>query len=265
MQTRHLLLSVAVATLLAQAPAAAQTLHVSDRWHECSIQLDPSLTQTAWRQFTQEGGLLTYFRSLTDARPMGKGKFEISALQWKTATDDADAAWNDTFVHPDADHVLFEGSGLAFPGLMARAGLSDKMDIGLYVTKNPNANYGFYGMQLQRSLVGGAESAWATSVRTSFVSLYGPEDVDLTVYGADVVTSRSVKLAGWATISPYAGASAYLARSHEKTAAVNLGDESVGGVQAMLGTTLQLSRAQLAAEYNFARVNSVSLKVGVGF
>ena len=63
------------ATVLVQTPAAAQsgrpTLHINPRWKECSFQLDPALTQSAWRQFTQEAGLVAYFRPMSDARPMG--------------------------------------------------------------------------------------------------------------------------------------------------------------------------------------------------
>jgi hypothetical protein len=33
-------------------------LHVNPRWKECSFQIDPSLTQAAWRQFTREAGLV---------------------------------------------------------------------------------------------------------------------------------------------------------------------------------------------------------------
>jgi hypothetical protein len=121
---RRILTTAAVALGLAmfQTPAAAQSgrphLHGDGRWDECSIQLDPSLTQAAWRQFTQEAGLVAYFRPLSDAKPMGKGKFELSLLQWETRIDDSDPAWNDTFVHPDSTHWLFEGAGLKFPGLM---------------------------------------------------------------------------------------------------------------------------------------------------
>lgn len=138
------------------------------------------------RQFAQEAGLVAYFRPLSGAKPMGKGKFELSILQWQTNIDDHDAAWNDTFVHPDSGHYLFEGSGLKFPGLMARAGVSGNTDVGVYYTRNPNANYGFYGAQVQRNFLGGSEGDWAAATRVSFTSLFGREDVDFTVIGWDV-------------------------------------------------------------------------------
>ena len=268
--------------ILIQTPAMAQTaghahthassgksgdhphLHVNPRWKECSFQLSPSLTQSAWRQFTREAGLVAYFRPLTDAQPMGKGRFELSVLQWETGIDDHDDAWNDTFVHPDSAHYLFEGNGLKFPGLMVRAGVSDDTDVGVYFTKSPGANYGFYAAKVQHAFINNPAQSWAAAARVSFVSMYGPDDLDLRVYGVDVLASRKFALTRWASVSPYVGASTYLSSSHEKTTAVDLRDEHVVGTQAMVGAALQVSKARLGIEYNAAKVNSVSLKIGVG-
>src|SRR5262245_38612518 len=57
-------------------------LHVNPRWKECSFQLNSALTQEAWHQFAREAALVAYFRPLSDAKPMGKGRFELSLLQW---------------------------------------------------------------------------------------------------------------------------------------------------------------------------------------
>lgn len=256
------------ALALCPSPAWAQEpqLHVNPRWKQCSIQLDSSLTQGAWHQFTEEAALVAYFRPLADARPMGAGKFELSILQGTTRIDDAEAAWNDTFVHPDSAHWLFEGSGLSFPSLRFRAGVTDRLDVGAYFTRNPNANYGFYGGQVQYNVVHDARRNWDASARVSFVSLYGPEDVDLTVYGLDLLASKRVPvLSRRASVSPYAGVSTFLSRSHEKSAAVTLTDEDVLGVQAMVGAVAQISVARLAVEHSFATVSTTTLKLGVGF
>ena len=278
--THRILSSAAVALAIAviQTPAAAQTaartggsaghthpdLHVNPRWKECSFQLHSSLTQSAWRQFTREAALVAYFRPMTDAQPMGKGRFELSVVQWETAIDDHDAAWNDTFVHPDSAHYLFEGKGLKFPGLMARAGVGENTDVGVYFTKNPGANYGFYAAQVQHAFMKDPGQAWAAAARVSFVSMYGPDDLDLRVYGVDLLASRRFAVTRWASVSPYIGASTYLSSSHEKTTAVDLDDEHVFGAQAMVGAAVQVSKARLGIEYNAAKVNSVSLKIGVG-
>ena len=241
------------------------TLHVNPRWKECSFQLDAALTQKAFRQFTREAGIVTYFRPLTDARPMRAGEYEFSLLQWKTGIDDTEAAWNDTFVHPDSAHYLFEGSGLQFPGFSLRRGMTDKLDVGAYFTKSPNANYGFYGGQVQYNVAHDTSSNWAASARVSFVSLYGPEDLDYIAYGADLVASKTFAVSRWVAISPYAGVSTYLARSHEKSSVVDLSDENVLGAQATLGVSARVSVATLAVEYSAARVRSSAIKLGVAF
>ena len=241
------------------------TLHVNPRWRECSFQLDASLTQAAWRQFTREAAVVTYFRPLTGAKPMGAGNFEVSVVQWKTGIDASDAAWNDTFVHPDSTHWLFEGSGLEFPGLTVRTGVTSRTDVGVYFTKSPGANYGFYGAQLQQNL---AEQGWrnvSAAARLSFVSMYGPEDLAFSVYGADLLASREFTVwRGRAAVSPYALVSATLGRSHEKSTVVDLEDENVFDTQATLGLEARVWKAKLGVEYGFARVSSFSLRIGMG-
>ena len=241
-------------------------LHVNPRWKECSFQLDPSLTQEAWHEFTKEAGLITYFRPLTDAKPMGAGHFEVSVLQWQTKFDDSKAAWNDTFVHPDSTHWLKEGDRLPFPGLTARVGVTDKLDVGIFWTKAFGANYGFFGGQLQYNLLNNSEKNWAAAARISYTSMYGPEDLKLNTYGVDVLVSKEFPIfSDWAFVSPYAGVSSYVSNSHEQTEKVNLKNEHVLGGQAMMGAVLKLSVARIGLEYNFAKVNTVSFKIGAAF
>jgi len=270
---RPMINAIAVAAVIATCPATGFAqgghnveLHVNPKWSECAFQLDPSLTQQAWRQFTQEAGLVTYFRPLRDAKPMGAGNFELSILQSETGIDDTDSAWNDTFVHPHPTHWLYEGSGLAMPSLMARGGVTKRLDVGAYYTRNPNSNYGFYGGQAQYNIVQGRKADWAASGRVSFVSLFGPDDLDVTVYGVDLLASKEYRLSSrWASVSPYAGVSGYLSSAHEKSAVVSLADEKVLGVQAMVGAVAQISVARIGVEYNAARVRSRTIKVGFAF
>jgi hypothetical protein len=254
------------AGVLFPAAAFAQnpTLHVSNRWKDCSFQLDAALTQSAWRQFTAEAGEVVYFRPLADARPMSKGRFEVSALQWGTAIDDNDAAWNDTFVHPDSTHWLVEGARLAFTGLTARMGMTNNTDVGVYFTKSPNANYGFVGGQVQRSLARSTDKTWAAAARVSVVRMFGPDDLGFSVYGVDMLASRTYALAKRITLSPYAGISATLARAQEKSSVTNVSDENVLGARGTLGAAAEAGPAKLGVEYGFARVSSFSIKIGVG-
>jgi hypothetical protein len=240
-------------------------LHVSSKWDECAIQLDPALTQAAWRQFTEEAALLIYLRPLTDARPMGAGAVEVSLLQWATAIDDTQPAWNDTFVHPSETHYLTEGSSLAFPGVMLRAGVSEHIDVGAYFTKNLKSNYGVVGGLIQHSIINDRKRGWAAGGRMSVVRLFGPEDVELTVLGLDLLASKTFPVNKWLAVSPYVTGSSYLSYAREKSPVVNLDSELVPGSQAMIGAVAEVSRVRLAAEVSSARVHTVSFKLGVAF
>ena len=245
--------------------AANPDLHVNPRWRECSFQLDATLTQAAFRQFTGEAAVVTYFRPLTGAKPMGRGNYEVSLLQWETKIDDSEDAWNDTFVHPDSTHWLFEGSGLKFPGLTVRAGVSSRTDVGLYFTKSPGANYGFYGMQVQQNLARDGWKKVSAAARLSFVSMYGPKDLEFSVLGADLLASREFTvLGGRAAVSPYAVVSGSLGMSHERSMVVDLDDENVFGAQATAGVEARVWNVKVAAEYGVADVSSFSIKMGFG-
>jgi len=250
---------------MAQQETENPKLHVDPQWEECAIRLDPALTQDAWRQFAEEGALVVYIRPLTDARPMGAGAVEVSVHNWATAIDDAEPAWNDTFVHPTEDHYLTEGSTLGFPGLMVRAGVTDRMDVGAYVTKNPGSNYGFAGGLIQHDIVNDTAEGWAGAGRMSVVTLFGPEDVGLTVFGLDLVASKTFAVNDWMTISPYVTGSGYLSYARESSSVVNLESETVPGMQAMVGAAVEIYQARLAAEISAARVSTFAIKLGVEF
>ena len=240
-------------------------LHVSDRWKECAIQLDPTLTQDAWRQFVEESGLLVYFRPLVGARPMGRGNWELSMLRWQTDIDDTDAAWNDTFVHPDASHWLHDGGGLAFPGLAARVGVSSRVDLGAYFTRNVQSNYGVAGAQVQYAFVRDPASPWGAAARLNVVSLFGPEDVNLATAGLDLVASRRLGVWRMVAVTPYVGVSSLITAARERSDAVALEAEVVPGSQAMAGAVLEIAMVRIAAEFNNSRVATRSLKLGVTF
>jgi len=241
-------------------------LHINPRWKECSFQIDPSLTQQEWHQFAREGGMAIYFRSLMDAKPMGPGRYEFSLLQWNTKIDENKGAWNNTFVHPDSIHWLIGGDELPFPGLSFRAGITRKLDAGIYWTVRPGANYGFIGGQIQYNLVNDTAKHWSAAARINMNTIYGPHDLNLAVVGLDVLASKDFKIhSDWLFIAPYAGLSSYLTHAHEKTEVVTLKDENISGIQCMAGAVAKISIARIGVEYNFANINTFSYKLGVNF
>lgn len=256
---RGLPLAILAVILGGRSPLSAQILHVNDRWDECAIVLHHSLTPEAWHQFASELGLVTYFRPMVSARPMGKKRVEFALVQSSTKIDDADPAWNDTFSHPDSMHYLFEGDALPIPGFTLRVGVTDRIDVGAYLTKNVKSNYGIAGGQFQYSLVNDTERNFALAGRVTLARLFGPDDVSAGVYGLEVVTSREVSV-----FEPYAVVSGYLSHASEHSPVVDLESETVLGIQGTLGVAVQVWALRLGAEYNLARVPGYAFKVAFG-
>ena len=253
------LLAAALILVPSSTALSAQVLHTNDRWTECAFVIDPSLTQADWHQFVREVGLVAYFRPLASAKPLGARNVEVAVLQWATKIDDADAAWNNTFSHPDSEHYLFEGDQLPIPGLMVRVGVSDRVDVGAYATKSFGANYGIVGAQAQYNLVNDAARNYAVAARLSGSALVGPEDLGAYISGLDLVLSRDVYI-----FSPYVGVSGYLTHGREYTDKVNLDSETVLGAQGTVGVTAKVSVLRIGAEYNVAKVPGYSFKVAFG-
>ncbi|MEE9166816.1 MAG: hypothetical protein V3U24_05060 [Candidatus Neomarinimicrobiota bacterium] len=250
-------------------------LHTTDRWDECSMQLDPSLTQGAWHQFTQEAGIMAVFNPLTSAKPLGKWNFDIVLTQGWYPIDDKDAAWNDTFVHPHSTHWLYgevsddpdqvsknhAGSShvLGLPLPMVRLGVSERMDVGFYYIPAPGANYSFLGGQLQYNFLNDAEKNLAAAVRVSAGQIGKIEDFDLSTYSVDVIGTKDILT----RFSSYAGLSAYLVRSHETTSAVNLDNENVFGLQGNVGvSTLLFSHLKIGAQLTVGALTFPSVVLG---
>lgn len=241
-------------------------LHVNPRWGECSFQLDSALTQNQFQQFTGEAGKVIYFRPVIDASPMGAGMVELDILRWDTNIDEHDNAWNHTFVHPDSTHWLIGGPRLPFPGLALRAGVTNKMDVGLYWTMRPGANYGFFGAQVQYNFIHNEEKGWAAAGRVSFMHMYGPEDLRFNCYGLDVVGSKHIRLyKEWLSITPYAYGSMIVSQTAEKSDLVVLNNETRLGFAAGAGANLQLSILRVGIEYSPGSLNTVSYKIGVAY
>ncbi len=210
----------ALAALCFFSISHAQELHVNHRFRSCSIELDPSLTQSQFHKFTREAAQIFTFKLMSPAEPLGAKKFQVGIDYSITPINDADPAWNNTFSHPHETHYL--GDQLAIPKLFARMGMSDRMDIGFYFTKNPDANYGFMGGELKYALFMKPQKPVAMAVRATYATLLGVEDLNYHLFGVDLSASKRI-----GRLAPYLGIGANLARAIETTSKVNLRNETV--------------------------------------
>ena len=249
-------------------------LHLTNKWKQCSFEIDPSLTQDAWQQFTREGGLISYFRPLASAKPLGARKFEIILTQGWAPIDDTDPAWNDMFVHIHSTHWLIgekadkEGEitaghadsrhSLPLPLPLIRVGLTDRIDLGGTFIMAPGANYGFGGVQLQYSILNDTEKNLAAAARIGGMGIVGPEDFNLTTYSIDLLASKDIS-----RFTAYGGLGTYLMHSHETTSVVDLDDENLLGLQGMVGVNTTLfSHLRIGAEISISALTMPVIVIG---
>lgn len=240
----------------------AVTLHINNKWKECAIVLDPSLTQSEFGDFVKEVGPILYFRPMAGAKPLGKFRFEISFELWKTAPlQDYAGKWNNTFSHPDANHWLTgDDHTLSFPVPRVRMGITDKVDAEIFYTKSPGANYSFIGLAMKYAIHNNPETGWAFSIRPGYSALLGVDDMSYDSLAVDMLASKDIGL-----FRPYTGANFSYARASETTSKVNLNDETVNAMKWLVGSEFNWKYLSMALEADIGIINMYSAKFGVSF
>lgn len=226
----------------------AVNLRLDSRYSECSMALDPSVTQQEFRDFGLEAGYILYFKPLAGAKPLGKFRFDIGLEQQRTSPlEDYKGKWNNTFVHPTADHYLVpDNHSLAIPLLHARMGLTDKLDLEAYATKNFGANYGFAGGAVKYALYFDANSPLAAATRMTYAALFGVADFNYHQVGLDAVLSYDIWL-----FRPFAGAGVTTGILAPTTAKVALQTEFIPAPVGIVGMQFVWNHLSIAAEADF--------------
>ncbi len=253
-----LIIFLFVSTSYAQGNDSDVYWNIDSSVKDCSMVIDPSLTQAQWSKFTKEVGAILTFKSLASAEPLGKMNFNIGIDDSYTPVDQHDLAWINTFTHPDEDCPL--GDAITYPTIRARMGVTDKMDVGAYWTTAPDANYGMVGGELKYAFFQESEKHLAAAVRASVSILTGVPDYNLSVYSVDIMASKKI-----AMLVPYVGFKESLAIGTETTSKVDLDKESLLITQGYAGVTYSFWMLNLVAEYNVSYVNTFALAVGFNF
>lgn len=232
-------------------------LHVGDAYDSCYFDLHPELTQRQLRTFTAEAASMVRFQQLQAAQALGKGTWSFGVAMTATPIDDAKGAWNNTFSHPTADHYL--GDVQQFPRLFVRYGASERVDVGLWGSGNPEANYGFVGIDAKITLLEDRFAAVPVhvAVRPSATTLIGPDELWTGNAGVDLTASLTV-----AGLSPYLGVGGTLGVSVEKSNEVELDPAVTLTPAAVTGLEYRVWHLRLGAEATWSNVNTFGLVVG---
>ena len=180
--------------------AADPNLHVDAALEDCSVQFAPELTQGAFGRFAREFGSVAAFKQMSPPTTLGQWGFAIGVEQIWFSVEDKSDAWNDTFAHPDAYHEL--GSNIAFPKLRARVGVASDLDLGVFYTEQPNANYGWIGLEAKYELLRQNEDMpIGLALRGAYTKTLYVDDMDMHSVTADVSAGRTF----WGVLTPYLG------------------------------------------------------------
>lgn len=240
----------------------AVVLHTNDRWEECAMVIDPSLTQADWRTFTKDVSSILYFRPTSGAKPLGKAKFEIAMELSRTEPlKDYNDSWNNTFSHPDATHWLTpDNHRLSVPVITARVGVNDKLDAGFLYTNNFGANYGWTGVDLKYAFYQNRDQGVFIATRVSAAMLIRVQDFDYYQGAVDLLASKQI---GW--FAPYAGVTGMYSIADIDTTKAKLKQERYASMAAIVGTQFQWRYLSVAAEADIARTNMYTFKIGASF
>ena len=264
-------LSIVISTLglvafLAPAPASAlqpgtgrPTLHVSDAYRSCFFDLHPELTKDEFKEFAAELGSVLRFRQLGDTTTLGKGNVDISVQFTSTPVGDAKGAWNNTMSHPAADHWL--GESISLPRIVARFGVSDRVDVGAWGGLNPYSNYGAAGVDTTIALLRqGPARPVSVSIRPSISALIGPSEVVVANAGFDVSVSRTL-----GPLSPYVGVAASTSIAAERSKDVDLEPATAQDSLAYAGVSYRWRALILSAEVEKGALVSYGFRIGTRF
>ena len=245
-------------------PAAARPdhprLHVDPSVKDCSVRFAPELTQDAYYRFVREFGSASAFKQSAPPETLGRWGVSLDVERLTFKVDEGSAAWNDTFVHPAADHWL--GEEKSFPMLRLRVGVTDSLEVGAFYTENPNANYGWLGLEVKYAVLEqGEDMPVALAVRGAYTKTLYVSDMNMNAIGADVTVGRTF----WRILTPYAGLGVDTVIAQETSPAVSLKTEVIPVAHGTAGVEARYWHVAIGAEAQFAALNTFQLRVSAVF
>jgi hypothetical protein len=150
------------------------------------------LGNETFKSLIKEAGPVVAYRGVAPAEPAGLTGFDIGV--------------ETSFVKVDSDLwdlVLDSGDTpgyIGVPKVHVRKGLPFDIDLGVSYAMVPDSNIQVIGGEIQYAIMDGSVALPALALRGHYSTLLGVDDLDLTVYGGDLVLSK-----GFLFLTPYIG------------------------------------------------------------
>lgn len=237
-------------------PAAAQP-QVNDG-RSSVFELHPELTQDEFKEFTAQLGSVLRFRQLGDTTTLERGSVELGVQFASPPIDDSKGPWNNVMSRP-TDHPL--AASMSVPQVVARFGLSDRTDLGVWGGLGPHANYGLVGVDTKIALLKqGPARPVSVSIRPSITSLIWPSEVWVGTASVDLTVSRA-----FGRVSPYVGVAASTSLAVERSEHVALDPATAERSLAYAGLSYRWRALAVSGEVEKAAKVSYAFRIGTRF
>ncbi len=239
--------------LLCIALVAATAVSVAHAGNKLD-QID-DLAQSQFEVLSEDLGSALAYRSVSPAEPLGITGFDIgvsiTAVQlegtqaWETAVGDSDFS-----------------STLYVPKIHAVKGLPLGIDVGAFYTSVPSTNIKLWGAEVKYAIWEGGVVTPALSIRGSYTTLSGVDQLSFSTAGLDLSISK-----GFTLLTPYAGIGIQRVDSKpEADAAVVLDEETFTQNRLFAGMNINLGLLNTALELDkTGDASSYTLKFGFRF
>ncbi|HLF87840.1 MAG TPA: hypothetical protein VI451_02765 [Anaerolineales bacterium] len=210
-------------------------------------------SQSAFENLSRQVGLAISYTPLAPAAPLGLLGFDIGVEATAVNIDADENFWNDAVGEKPPSFLIF-------PKVHAQKGLPLGFDVGLVYAKAPGTNIGLVGGELKWAVLKGTLVTPAVAIRGDYTKLVGVDDIEMSVYGADISISK-----GFAFVTPYAGIGQVWISSEEKSNFVTLDKASLSETKGFVGVKFSLFVISFVAEADFSRVPSYSGRLNISF
>jgi Family of unknown function (DUF6588) len=220
-----------------------------------NITIPAGLSQSEFRDLTEQVGLAISYMPLAPAEPLGLLGFDAGIEITAVNISQSLPVWS---------KVISDGKIMDYiylPKLHVQKGLPLGLDVGVVYTKMPNSNLSMIGGELKWAFLQGGIVMPAVALRASYTKLLGVSDVDLNTYGLDLSASKGI-----AFLTPYAGIGMVWITSRAHANGVTLKAEQVNRVKGFAGLRISILHfISLVAEADFSKIQAYSLRANISF
>ncbi len=207
-----------------------------------------SLSQTEFLGLSKDLAATTSTKSMEPAASLGIAGFDVSASTTLTQTQ-ASSAWQTVSGNSMSELVQTK--------LSVSKGLSNKTEVGGFVSKVSSANVSAAGVHMKYALIEGNAIMPALAVRGSYSRMGGVSGMELNNTGLDVLLSK-----GFVGFTPYVG----VGTVYTQASPTGKNDENYRQNKSFAGVSWNVLLLNLSAEYDRTGKNaSYGFKAGLRF